>query len=103
MSFGNLGNIGSLMKNAKKIQEMMEEQQRQLETLEITGESGAGAVTIVMTAKHVVKSVKIDDEIIKESKEVLEELIAAAFTDAIKKIEDATKDQMGGITDMFGG
>ena len=92
--FGDKFNLGGLMKSAKKVQEMMEKAQEELARVEVTGESGAGAVKVIANAKHYVKNIEIDSEILKESKEVLEELIAAAINDATAKIEEVTKSKM---------
>ncbi len=97
--FGNL-DLNNIMKDA-------EDMQKELEKLELTGESGAGAVTVTMTAKHYLKDISISDEIIQEDKIVLQELICGAVNDAVKKVESATKDKMMGagsiISSMMGG
>lgn len=102
----NIGNLGNLLKGAKKIQEMMEQAQEDLAKIEVTGESGAGAVQIIMTAKYQAKKVTIDETLLTESKEILEDLIAAAINDAANKVETITKSKMmdagkllGGLTD----
>ena len=100
---GDKFNFGSLMKNAKKMQEMMEKAQEELAKIEITGESGAGAVKVIMNARHYVKNVTIDDEILKESKEVLEDLISAAVNDATQKVEEIAKSKMMDAGKLFGG
>lgn len=84
---GNLGNLANLMKNAGKIQQMMKEAQEKLAKLEVIGEAGAGAVRVVMNAQGYAKSVHIDDDIIKEGKNIVEELVASAINDAAQKIE----------------
>ena len=83
----NLGNLGALMKNAGKIESMMKDAQNKLAMITVIGESGAGAVKITMNAQHFVKEIFIDDEILKEGKIILQELIAAAINDASQKIE----------------
>ncbi len=98
----NLGGLGSLMKNAGKIQEMMKKNQEELANTVVIGESGAGDVTVEMTAKHYVNSVSIADAIFSEEKAIVEDLIAAAINDATTKIESVTKEKMSGIGDMFG-
>ncbi len=98
---GNM-NIMSLMKNFGKIQEMMTQAQGELEKVEVTGESGAGAVKVIMNAKHVAKSVSIDDEILKEDKAIVEELVMAAINDAESKIAEIIKDKMGDAGKMLG-
>ena len=103
---GNLGNLANLMKNAGKIQEIMKEAQEKLAKLEVIGEAGAGAVTIIMNAQGYAKSVFIDEEIIKEDKVVIQELIAAAINDAAQKIEKEREKMMGGgagiLRDLLG-
>jgi len=101
--FGDKFNLGSLLKNAKKMQEMMEQTQSEFANTEITGESGAGAVQIIMTGKNYVKKIQIDDEILKEPKEILEELIASAFNNASSKVEEMTKARMMDAGKMFSG
>ncbi|OGT25915.1 MAG: nucleoid-associated protein, YbaB/EbfC family [Gammaproteobacteria bacterium RIFCSPLOWO2_02_FULL_42_14] len=91
----NLGNLASLMKNAGKIQDMMKEAQEKLKKIEVLGESGAGAVKIIFDAQNYAKSVTIDDEILKENKEVLQELITAAINDGAKKIEKEKEKLVG--------
>lgn len=100
-NLGGLGNIASLMKNAGKIQDMMKEAQDKLAKIEVTGEAGAGAVTIKMNAQNYAKSVLIDDAILKEDKIIVQELIAAAINDATQKIEKE-KEQLVG-TNMLSG
>lgn len=100
---GDKFNLGGLMKSAKKVQEMMEKAQEELAKVEVTGESGAGAVKVTVNARHFAKNVEIDDEILKESKEVLEELIAAAINDATAKVEEATKSKMLDAGQILGG
>lgn len=90
--------LGDLMKQAKEMQENMQRMQEEIARTEVTGQSGAGLVAVTMTGRHDVKSVKIDDSLMKEEKGILEDLIAAAVNDAVKKIEDANKDRLGGLT-----
>ncbi len=101
--FGDKLNFGSLLKNAKKMQQMMEETQGELANIEVTGEAGAGAVTVVMTARHQVKHISIDDEIFKEQKSIVEDLVAAAVNDAEAKIEKITQDKMMNASKLFSG
>lgn len=96
-------NLGGLMKNAQKIQEMFEQSQEQLAKIEVTGESGAGAVTVTMTAKHIVKNVSIDDETKNGDKAILEELVAAAFNAASQKADDASKEHLMSMSQLMGG
>ena len=100
--FGDKFNLGSLMKNAKKMQQLMEEKQAALEKIEVQGESGTGAVRVTMTAKHYIKKLDISDDILKEPKEIREELIVAAINNAVKKVEELTKSMMADVTTLLG-
>lgn len=100
-NLGGLGNIASLMKNAGKIQEMMKEAQEKLAKIEVIGEAGAGAVSIKMNAQNYASAVHIDDDILKEEKIILQDLIAAAINDATQKIEKEKEKLVG--ANMLGG
>jgi DNA-binding YbaB/EbfC family protein len=91
------GGMGQLMKQAQKMQEDMMKAQEELANLEVTGQSGAGMVSVVMTGKHEVRRVSIDDSLMADDKDMLEDLIAAAINDASHKIEEATKDKFSGM------
>ncbi len=99
---GGLGNLAGLLKNAGKIQDMMKEAQEKLAKIEVMGESGAGAVQIKMNAQGYALSVMIDDDILKESKIILQDLIAAAINDGAKKIEKE-KESMVSAAGLMGG
>ena len=90
--------LGDLMKQAQQMQEKMQEAQQEVANVEVSGESGAGMVKIVMTGKHDVKSVDIDPSLLQEDKEILEDMIAAAVNDAVRKVEEQTKDMMSSVT-----
>ncbi len=90
--------IGDLMKQAKQVQENMQKMQAELANAEVQGEAGAGLVKVMMTGRHDVKSVAIDDSLMSEDKEMLEDLLAAAVNDAVRKVEAFNKDKMSGIT-----
>jgi nucleoid-associated protein EbfC len=92
------GGMAGLMKQAQQMQEKMAKMQEELANAESTGESGAGLVKVVMTGRHDVKRVSIDDSLLQEDKEILEDLIAAAVNDAVRKIEAASQAQMAGMT-----
>ncbi|MCC2636765.1 MAG: hypothetical protein K0Q68_484 [Moraxellaceae bacterium] len=95
-------NMQQLMQQAQRMQEQMQKQmaktQEELAATELTGESGAGLVKIVMTGRHDVKRVQIDDSLLKEDKEMLEDLIAAAVNDAVRKVEEHSQKKMGNVT-----
>lgn len=90
--------MGDLMKQAQKMQENMQKMQKNLEKTEVTGESGAGLVTVKMTGRHDVRAVSIDDSLLTEDKEVLEDLIAAAINDAVRRVESSSRESMSDIT-----
>jgi len=96
------GNIGQLMKQAQMMQQNMQRMQEQLGNLEVEGQSGAGLVKIVMTCKHDVKRVVIDPSLVGDDKEMLEDLVAAAFNDAARKVEAAVAEKMSGMTAGLG-
>ena len=95
-------NLGNLMQQAQKVQEKMKKMQDDLVNMEVHGESGAGLVKIIMTGKHDIKRVSIDDSLMTEDKEVLEDLIAAAVNDAVRKVETASQGKMGDMTAGMG-
>jgi nucleoid-associated protein EbfC len=92
------GGIGGLMKQAQQMQENMKKMQDQLATVEVEGQSGAGLVKVVMTCKHDVKRVTIDPSLLTDDKDMLEDLIAAAVNDAVRKVESTTAEKMSGFT-----
>ena len=96
------GNMGDLMKQAQKIQEQMQKAQEELANAEVQGESGAGLVKIVMNGRHDVKKVEIDPSLLQEDKDILEDLIAAAVNDAVRKIEKNNQDKMSNLTSGLG-
>ena len=96
------GNIGQLMKQAQQMQENMRRMQEQLATLEVEGQSGAGMVKVLMTCKHEVKRVTIDPSLLGDDREMLEDLVAAAFNDAGRRAEAAIAEKMGGMTAGLG-
>ncbi|MCL6417271.1 YbaB/EbfC family nucleoid-associated protein [Aestuariirhabdus sp. Z084] len=92
------GGMGNLMKQAQKMQEQMQKAQEELANAEVTGESGAGLVKVLMTGRHDVKRVQLDDSLLQEDKEILEDLLAAAVNDAVRKVEKNTQEKMAGVT-----
>ena len=100
---GSKFNLGSLMKNAKKIQEMMQKAQDELAKIRVTGESGAGLVKVTVTAQHEVIDINLADELLTESKEVVEDLIKAAFNDANQKVTTITQEKMMSAGSLMSG
>ena len=92
------GGMGNLMKQAQKMQDDMAKAQAEIANMEVTGESGAGLVKIVMTGNHNVKRVDIDQALMADDKEMLEDLIAAAINDAARRVEENNKDEMAKVT-----
>lgn len=96
------GGMGNLMKQAQKMQEQLQQAQAKLADAEVTGESGAGLVKVTMNGRHDVKRVELDHSIMEEDKEMLEDLLAAAVNDAVRKIEQQNQEQMGKLTAGMG-
>ena len=92
------GGLDGLMKQAQQMQEKVQDIQAQLVKAEVTGESGAGMVKVVMTGRHDVKRVQIDPSLLTEDKEILEDLLAAAVNDAVRRVENNQKDKMSALT-----
>ena len=90
--------LGQLMKQAQQMQEDMQKAQDELASLEVTGESGGGMVKVLMTCKHDVRRLEIEDSLLADDKGMLEDLIAAAFNDAIRKVEQTTQEKLSGLT-----
>ena len=90
--------LAGLMKQAQEMQENMQRAQEELARTEVEGESGAGLEKIVMTCRHDVKRVSIDPSLLGEDKDMLEDLVAAAFNDAVRRAEATTQEKMGGLT-----
>ena len=90
--------INVLMKQAQQMQGKMAEMQEQAANVEVTGESGAGMVKVTMTGRHDVRKVTLDPSLMQEDKEFLEDLLAAAVNDAVRKVEAQSKDALGKMT-----
>ena len=90
--------LGDMMKQAQEMQQKMQKLQEEIKAAEVLGESGAGLVKVRMTGRHDVKSVHIDDSLMSEDKEIIEDLIAAAVNDAVRKVENSQKDRMAELT-----
>ncbi len=96
------GDLGNLMKQAQQMQENMKDMQEKLASVEVEGQSGAGMVKVVMTCRHDVKSIHIDESLVGDDKEMLEDLIAAAFNDAVRRVETTSQEQMAELTGGMG-
>lgn len=96
------GNIGQLMKQAQAMQDNMRRMQEQLASVEVEGQAGSGVVKVVMTCKHEVRRVAIDPSVAGEDREMLEDLLVAAFNDAAHKVEATVAERMSGMTAGLG-
>jgi DNA-binding YbaB/EbfC family protein len=92
------GGLGNLMKQAQKLQADMQKAQEELANMEVTGQSGGGMVSVVMTGRHDIKRISIDDSLMGDDKEMLEDLVAAAVNDAVRQVEEQTQERMSGMT-----
>ena len=87
-----------MMKQAQQMQEKMKRAQDELANLEVTGESGAGMVKITMTCNHNIRRVDIDETLMSDDKDMLEDLIAAAMNDAVRRVGETSQEKMAGVT-----
>ena len=94
--------LAGLMTQAQAMQENMKKAQEEIAALEIEGQAGAGLVKVVMTGRHDVKRVTIDPTLLGEDKDMLEDLVAAAMNDAVRKVEAAAQEKMAGLTGGMG-
>ena len=92
------GGIGQLMKQAQQMQADMQKAQEEMASLTVVGESGAGLVKITMTCKHEVRGLEIDDSLVGDDKDMLEDLIIAAFNDAVRRVESTVQEKFSGMT-----
>lgn len=93
------GGLGNIMKQAQKIQEDMKKAQEELAQVEVTGQSGGGMVKVVMTCRNDVRRVSIDPNLLQDGdQEMLEDLVAAAFNDAVRQAEKTAADKMASLT-----
>ncbi|HEX7062728.1 MAG TPA: YbaB/EbfC family nucleoid-associated protein [Woeseiaceae bacterium] len=92
------GGIGQLMKQAQQMQAEMQKAQEEIAKMTVTGEAGAGMVRITMTGKHDVRSIEIDDSLVGDDKEMLEDLLVAAFNDAVRRADQAVQEKFAGMT-----
>lgn len=92
------GGMGNLMKQAQEMQEKMQRVQEEVARAEVTGEAGAGMIKITMNGRHDVSKVEIDPSVMQEDKELLEDLLAAAVNDAVRKVEAGSRAKMEEVT-----
>ena len=94
----NKGQLAGLMKQAQQMQDNMRRMQEQLAGIEVEGQAGTGLVKVVMTCKHDVKRVSIDPSLLSDDKDMLEDLVAAAVNDAVRRVESTVQEKMAGVT-----
>lgn len=94
--------LGQLMQQAQKMQEQMQKAQEELANLEVQGVAGGGLVKLTMTGKHEVRRIEIDDVLVSDDREMLEDVLAAAFNDALRKVEKTVADKYAGMTSGLG-
>ena len=92
------GQLAGLMKQAQAMQDNLKKAQDELATIEVEGQSGAGLVKVTMSCKHDVKRVAIDASLLGEDKDMLEDLVAAAFNDGVRRAEAVSQEKMGKLT-----
>jgi DNA-binding YbaB/EbfC family protein len=94
----NKGQLAGLMKQAQAMQDNLKKAQDELANIEVEGEAGSGMVKVLMTCKHDVRRVSIDPSVLGDDKDMLEDLVAAAFNDAVRKAEETSQAKLGKIT-----
>jgi DNA-binding YbaB/EbfC family protein len=92
-----MANIGNMMKQAEALQRNMQKAQEEIAAMEVVGESGGGMVKVTMNGRHEVKRVQIEPAVFDEDREMLEDLVAAACNDAVRKVEANTQQKMSGL------
>ncbi|MBI2295885.1 MAG: YbaB/EbfC family nucleoid-associated protein [Betaproteobacteria bacterium] len=92
------GGLGNLMKQAQLMQENMKKMQEQLANTEVEGQSGSGTVKVVMTCRHEVRRITIAPSLLADDREMLEDLLAAAVNDAVRRVEATVQEKMAGVT-----
>lgn len=94
--------LGQLMKQAQKMQAQMQEAQKELAALEVVGEAGGGLVKLTMTCRHEVRGVSIDPALLGEDRDMLEDVLVAAFNDALRKVESTVQEKFSGLAGGLG-
>ncbi len=92
------GGIGNLMKQAQKMQANMQKMQEEIAQMEVTGQAGGGLVSVVMTGKHEVRRIDIEDSLFEDDRDMIADLVAAAFNDAVRRVQEATQEKMSEVT-----
>ncbi|MCC5811058.1 MAG: YbaB/EbfC family nucleoid-associated protein [Ectothiorhodospiraceae bacterium] len=96
------GGLGNLMKQAQKMQADMQKAQEEIARLEVTGQAGGGLVSVTMNGKHEVRKVAIDDSLFDDDRDMIADLVAAAFNDAVRRVQETTQERMSELTSGMG-
>ncbi|MCH8502890.1 MAG: YbaB/EbfC family nucleoid-associated protein [Ectothiorhodospiraceae bacterium] len=96
------GGLGNLMKQAQKMQADMQKAQEEIARLEVTGQAGGGLVSLTMNGKHEVRKVAIDDSLFDDDRDMIADLVAAAFNDAVRRVQETTQERMSELTSGMG-
>lgn len=91
------GAIGNMMKQAQKLQEDMQKAQQEIANMEVEGQAGGGMAKVIMNGRHEIRKVELDDSLMSDDKEMIEDLLAAAVNDAVRKLEQQSQDKMSGL------
>ncbi|MCO7188377.1 YbaB/EbfC family nucleoid-associated protein [Pseudoalteromonas rubra] len=92
------GGMGNIMKQAQQMQERMEKAQEEIKNLEVVGEAGAGLVKVTMLGSHNVRRVEIDESLMEDDKDMIEDLLAAAVNDAVRRVGEESQKRMADVT-----
>lgn len=92
------GGMGNLMKQAQQMQDRMQKAQDEIANMEVVGESGAGLVKVTMLGNHNVRRVELDESLMEDDKDMIEDLLAAAVNDAVRRVEEQSKERMAKVT-----
>jgi DNA-binding YbaB/EbfC family protein len=92
------GGMGNIMKQAQQMQERMQKAQEELQSIEVVGESGAGMVKVTMTCNHNVRRIEIAPSLMDDDKEMIEDLVAAAVNDAVRRVQTTSQEKMSSVT-----
>ncbi len=94
--------LGNIMKQAQKMQETIQKAHAEIADMEITGEAGGGLVIVTLNGRYEVRRLQIEDSLVGDDKDMLEDLVAAAFNDAVHKVERTVQEKMSGLTAGMG-
>ncbi len=95
------GGLGNIMKQAQMMQENLRKAQEELAGIEVTGSAGGGLVSVAMSCRHEVKRVTINPSLLRDDREMIEDLVAAALNDAVRQVEETSRQKMAGLTSGF--